>query len=57
MHVIDWAIVVAYCVMALGIGALLARRAGKSMADFLRGDDSKITFFRWGGRILPRYET
>lgn len=25
--------------------------------DFLRGDDSKITFFRWGGRILPRYET
>ena len=23
--------------------------------DFLRGDDGKITFFRWGGRILPRY--
>ena len=35
MHVIDWAIVVAYCVVALGIGALLARRAGRSMADFL----------------------
>ena len=35
MHVIDWAIVVAYCVVALGIGLLLARRAGRSMADFL----------------------
>jgi Na+/proline symporter len=35
MHSIDWAIVVAYCVVALGIGALLARRAGKSMSDFL----------------------
>ncbi len=23
--------------------------------DFLRGDDGKITFFRWGGRILPRF--
>jgi SSS family solute:Na+ symporter len=35
MHPIDWLIVVAYCLMALGIGLLLARRAGKSMADFL----------------------
>jgi hypothetical protein len=23
--------------------------------EFLRGDDGQITFFRWGGRILPRY--
>lgn len=35
MHIVDWAIVVAYCVLALGIGALLARRAGRSMSDFL----------------------
>jgi len=35
MHSIDWLIVVAYCVVALGIGMLLARRAGRSMADFL----------------------
>ncbi len=35
MHSIDWVIVVAYCVVALGIGVLLARRAGRSMADFL----------------------
>jgi CubicO group peptidase (beta-lactamase class C family) len=25
--------------------------------DFLRGEDGKITFFRWGGRILPRYSS
>jgi hypothetical protein len=25
--------------------------------EFLRGDDGRITFFRWGGRILPRYTT
>jgi Na+/proline symporter len=35
MHIVDWGIVVAYCVVALGIGALLARRAGRSMSDFL----------------------
>jgi Na+/proline symporter len=35
MHLIDWVIVAAYCVVALGIGLLLARRAGKSLADFL----------------------
>jgi len=35
MHSIDWLIVVAYCVVALGIGVLLAKRAGRSMADFL----------------------
>ncbi len=35
MHLIDWLIVVAYCALALAIGLLLARRAGKSMADFL----------------------
>jgi len=35
MHPVDWLIVVAYCVLSLGIGLLLARRAGRSMADFL----------------------
>ncbi len=35
MHIVDWLIVAAYCVLALAIGLLLARRAGKSMSDFL----------------------
>jgi len=35
MHAIDWLLVVVYCVVALVIGLILARRAGKSMADFL----------------------
>jgi Na+/proline symporter len=35
MHFVDWLVVAAYCVVALAIGGLLARRAGKSMSEFL----------------------
>jgi Na+/proline symporter len=35
MQFIDWLIVAAYCLLSLGIGVFLARRAGRSMADFL----------------------
>jgi len=35
MHLIDWFIVAAYCLLSLGIGFLLSSRAGKSMSDFL----------------------
>ena len=29
--------------------------AGRDRGEFLRGSDGTIGFFRWGGRILPRY--
>ncbi|MBI4832091.1 MAG: Na+:solute symporter [Candidatus Lindowbacteria bacterium] len=35
MHTIDWLIVVAYCLASLAIGFIFAKRAGKSLSDFV----------------------
>ena len=34
LHPIDWAIVAAYAVFAVGVGLFFARRASRSLGDF-----------------------
>lgn len=34
---IDWAVIIAYFVISLGVGLYFSKRAGKSLEEFLSG--------------------